>query len=172
MKLFALGFIFGVAGLVLAAYLFLITGQTPVATSGPPLPLERWVAHQALKAAMKDETFVASPLATSEENLLAGAKIYLQHCAVCHGRLKQYPTYIAKGLFPKPPQLLEADDQVTDDPIGKIYWKVKNGIRLTGMPGFTKNLSEKEMWQVSEVLLEADKLPETVKAILSTAPEN
>lgn len=57
-------------------------------------------------------------------------------CAVCHGSSGGHPSFIAKGLFPKPPQLLEIDDQITADPVGEAYWKVKNGIRLTGMPGF------------------------------------
>lgn len=45
-------------------------------------------------------------------------------------------------------------------------WKVKNGIRLTGMPGFEGSLSEDELWQVSLLLLKAEQLPDSVKAAL------
>lgn len=62
--------------------------------------------------------------------LLAGAKVYKTNCAICHGLPGGETTSIAKGLFPNPPQLF-GDETVADDPVGKIYWKVKNGIRLS-----------------------------------------
>ena len=167
MKAFLFGFVIAIAGVIFGAYLFLVTGQMPVATNAPPLPLEKWAAQVALRAALRGQESVISPVGANEESFLAGAKIYLQYCSVCHGQLNAPATYIAKGLFPKPPQLLETDDQVTDDPIGKIYWKVKNGIRLTGMPGFVGNLTEKEMWQVSEMLLHANQLPASVQKVLA-----
>jgi len=56
---------------------------------------------------------------------------------------------------------------VTDDPPGETYWKVANGIRLTGMPSYKGILSETEMWQVSLLLANADKpLPPAAVAIL------
>ena len=55
---------------------------------------------------------------------------------------------------------------VTDDPAGETYWKIANGIRLTGMPGYKKTLSEKEMWQISQLMADADKLPQEAMDIL------
>ena len=52
---------------------------------------------------------------------------------------------------------------VTDDPPGETYWKVSGGIRMTGMPGFEKTLSTTQMWQVSLLLANADKLPQAAK---------
>jgi thiosulfate dehydrogenase len=69
-------------------------------------------------------------------------------------------------MFPQPPQLLPPKKGVTDDEVGETYWKVKNGIRLTGMPGFGSSLSDSEMWQVSLLLLHADKLPDSAQAAL------
>jgi mono/diheme cytochrome c family protein len=68
-------------------------------------------------------------------------------------------------MFPRPPQLLKGKG-VTDDPAGETYWKVANGIRLTGMPAYKKTLSEREMWQISELLAGADKLPSEVTDVL------
>ena len=53
---------------------------------------------------------------------------------------------------------------VTDDPAGVTYWKVANGIRLTGKPGFGNSLSKEQMWQVSLLLANSDKLPAAVLA--------
>ena len=57
---------------------------------------------------------------------------------------------------------------VSDDEPGETYWKVANGIRLTGMPSYSKVLSDTEMWQVSLLLKNADKeLPDPVTEILT-----
>jgi mono/diheme cytochrome c family protein len=69
-------------------------------------------------------------------------------------------------MYPRPPKLLEGKG-VTDDEPGESYWKVAHGIRLTGMPGFGKSLSEMEMWQVSFLVAQADKLPKAVRDDLS-----
>jgi len=61
---------------------------------------------------------------------------------------------------------------VTDDPPGETYWKVANGIRLTGMPAFKDVLSDTQMWQVSLLLANADKpLPPAAIAILNGTPQ-
>jgi thiosulfate dehydrogenase len=70
-------------------------------------------------------------------------------------------------MFPLPPQLFEKDDMVTDDPAGVTYWKVSNGIRMTGMPGFGEMLTPTQMWQVSLLLAKADKLPPGTQAALT-----
>ena len=80
--------------------------------------------------------------------------------------LRQHQTAIATGLYPRPPKLLEGKG-VTDDEPGESYWKVAHGIRLTGMPGFGKSLSEMEMWQVSFLVAQADKPPKAVSDDLS-----
>jgi thiosulfate dehydrogenase len=77
----------------------------------------------------------------------------------------QDQTAIAKGEFPKPPELFQGKG-VTDDPAGVTYWKVANGIRLTGMPGFSGLLSTDQMWQVSLLLANANKLPAIVRSTL------
>jgi mono/diheme cytochrome c family protein len=69
-------------------------------------------------------------------------------------------------MFPHVPQLLDKEDMVTDDPVGESFWKVKNGIRLSGMPGFKQSLSETQMWQVSALLAKAGQLPPEVTAKL------
>ncbi|MDQ2842367.1 MAG: hypothetical protein M3Y72_15250 [Acidobacteriota bacterium] len=60
---------------------------------------------------------------------------------------------------------------MTDDPVGETYWKIANGIRLTGMPGYTGALTDKEMWQISLMLANADKLPIRVRGRLQESLE-
>jgi thiosulfate dehydrogenase len=165
MKKFLWGFVFGLIAVVVGAALYLGLGLAPVATSAPPLPFERLLAGMALHSRIAKEMPSQAPIPADEANLLAGAKIYRDQCAVCHGLSGQAESAIAKGMFPHPPQLFEGHG-VTDDPAGETWWKAANGIRLTGMPGFKGSLSDTQLWQVSLLLANADKLPASVQAAL------
>jgi thiosulfate dehydrogenase len=161
-----LGIILGAAAIVFGVYLYFAAGQAPVATSASPMPFEKKLAHSALDAAISREMPKTVPIQPDESNLAAGAQVYREQCAVCHGLPEQKETMIAAGMFPHPPKLLEGKG-VTDDEPGVSYWKVANGIRLTGMPGFRPRLSETQMWQVSLLVANADKLPKSVHDVLS-----
>ena len=166
-------FIFGfLAALVLIAaggYSYIALGLAPVATSAAPLPFEKKITGIALDARVNKEAPKSSPIAASEEVYAAGAHLYRTHCAVCHGLPGLEQTVIAKGEFPKPPKLFQGKG-VSDDPVGVTYWKVANGIRLTGMPGFSGSLTTEQMWQVSLLLADSDKLPAGVRTMLQ-APQ-
>lgn len=173
MKKFILGIIVAVVAIAAGVYFYFATGRAPVATSSKPMPFEAMLANKALHARIDKEMPRTVPIATNDTNYAAGAKVYRDDCAVCHGLPGQPKTAIALGEFPSPPQLFHGKG-VTDDPAGETYWKVDNGIRLTGMPGFGKSLSTTQMWQVSLLLANADKLPadvqQTLAAPLQAAP--
>ena len=158
MKNFLKGFVLALVAVLLAAGLYFGLGMAPVAASAPPMPFERLLAGMALHARVAKEMPSQAAIPVNGENLVAGAQIYREQCAICHGLSGQGETAIAKGMFPRPPQLFKGHG-VTDDPPGETYWKAANGIRLTGMPGFKGSLSETQLWQVSLMLANADKLP-------------
>ncbi len=158
MKILFLGLVLGVAAVFAGAYFYFSLGYAPVATSAPPMPFEEKMANMALHARITKEAPSSAPVPADEANLTAGALIYREHCAVCHGSSGRPETAAAKGMFPKPPQFFQGHG-VTDDPVGETYWKAKNGIRLTGMPAYGSSLSEQQLWQVSLLLAHADKLP-------------
>ncbi len=170
MKRFAIGVVVGivvtVGAIAVGVYFYFATGMAPVATSAAPMPFEKTFARMALHARMEKELPTQTPVSADEPNLVAGAHLYMEHCAVCHGVPGKEQTAIAKGEFPRPPHLFKGKG-VTDDEPGETYWKVANGIRLTGMPGFNQQLSTTEMWQVSLLMANADKLSEPVKAVLA-----
>jgi mono/diheme cytochrome c family protein len=162
MKAFILGFIVGLLVVFLVINYYFRSGSAPVATSAPGIPFEESLAHAALHARATKEAPKNVPIAADDNNLVAGAGIYKQNCAVCHGLPNQPPGALAKGMFPKPPQLFSEHEMVTDDPPGVTFWKAANGIRLTGMPAFSGSLSNMQLWQVSVLLAHADKLPASV----------
>jgi thiosulfate dehydrogenase len=163
---FGLGVVTTIVVLVGGGYLFVKAGGISMETTASPLPLEKKVARMALRASVGRAAAQTDPLPLTEDNMLSGAHEYGDHCAVCHGAPGQARTAIAKGMAPAPPQLFEKDDMVTDDPEGVTYWKVTHGIRLTGMPGFGRTMSDTQRWQVSMLVAHADTLSPAVQAAL------
>jgi mono/diheme cytochrome c family protein len=125
------------------------------------MPFEKKLAKIALNARLQKGMPKTVPIEANEGNYLAGAREYLTNCAVCHGVPGKAKTAIARGEFPIPPELFHGKG-VTDDPPGETFWKVANGIRLTGMPGFN---------QISLMLANADKLPGSAIAVLTGQPD-
>ena len=166
MRSFVWGIILGSGLLTLIVFGYFLAGQAPVATDAPPMPFEKYLAKTALHKVLDREMPHSMPIPADDANYLAGAQIYKENCAVCHGLPGKPQTAIAKGMFPKPPVLLEGKG-VTDDEPGETYWKVVHGIRMTGMPGFKASLTETQAWQVSILLAHADKLPAAAKSALS-----
>jgi thiosulfate dehydrogenase len=166
---FVIGLILGVAGVFAAFYVYFAAGLAPVGTAAQAMPFERKWARMALHAREEKEAPKTVPIQADDTAYTAGAEIYKEHCAVCHGLPGQPQTAIAKGMFPRPPKLMEGTG-VTDDSPGETYWKVAGGIRLTGMPSFDKSLSTTQMWQVSVMLANADKLPQNIKDSLTAPP--
>ena len=164
---FIVGLILGVLVVPFGLYLYLTGGAAPVATSDSSMPFESYFAHKALNARIAKEMPKTVPIQPTEANYLAGAELYKQHCAVCHGLPLTPKSAIASGMFPKPPLLLEGKG-VTDDEPGESYWRIANGIRLSGMPGFSKSLSETQIWQIALLVANADKLPASAKTALVT----
>ncbi len=163
------GFLLGILLIACGVFVYFSTGRAPVAVTDPPMPFEKKFAHMALNARIAKEKIPESPVVADEKSYLAGAEVYKQNCAVCHGLPDQPKTAAALGMYPPPPQLFHGVG-VSDDPASETYWKAENGIRLTGMPGFKGRLSETEIWEVSVLLANSDKLPASVKAALIPPP--
>lgn len=160
-----IGFILGLVVAGGAAFAYFLMGLAPVATASAPMPFERYLAGKALHAEIARAAPKSAPAPPTEADYVAGATTYRKDCAVCHGLPMQEQTDVSKGMFPKPPQLLQGKG-VTDDPVGETFWVVKNGIRLTGMPGFGAALPDEQIWQVSHLLANANSLPASARAEL------
>ena len=155
---FFLGIVFTIIALFFGATVYFKYGNPPVATADPSFPMEAQIVHVPLEARIKRE-MKAPPFPVSEQVLEAGAQTYVKQCASCHGT-PGHDVPFAKWMFPKAPQLWKQHGHgvvgVSDDEVGETYWKVENGIRLTGMPSYQKVLSNHEMWQVAWLMKSAD----------------
>lgn len=170
MKGFVAGIILTLVVLALAVVLYVKSSRMSVAATDAPLPFETTLAKMGLHARLQRDAPKRDVSSFSTAQLLTGANVYQNNCSFCHG-LPQPPASVAgAGMYPHAPQLLTPDGMVSDDPPGVIYWKVENGIRLTGMPSFKSALSEDQAWDVSALLERADKLPPEVSDALKAPP--
>jgi mono/diheme cytochrome c family protein len=167
-----LGIVLGVLLVPVGVLVWFQFGKVPVAVSDPPFPQERLLTSVPLNARIDRELIKNPPIQPDEAVLVAGAGIYRDQCAACHGYHGK-PSSFGAHMFPDAPPLWEKHHDgtvvgVSDDPPGETYWKVANGIRLTGMPSYKDILSDTAMWQVSLLLANADKpLPPAAIDILN-----
>jgi thiosulfate dehydrogenase len=146
--------------LTTGAFAYLRFGPVPVAVSDRAFPFEKRIVRIAVRARINRQT-QNPPFAASEDLFESGATIYQHQCSMCHG-IPGHDAPLFKQMFPAPPQLWKKHGAkgvvgVSDDDPGFSYWVVSNGIRLSGMPSFSHTLSDKERWEVSLLLKNADK---------------
>ncbi|MGP8173484.1 MAG: c-type cytochrome [Terracidiphilus sp.] len=171
-----LGIVLGVILAPVAVAAWLYFGHAPVAVGDPPLPQEQLITSVPLHARIDRELVKTPPIQADEDNLVAGAQIYRDQCAACHG-FHGKPSSFGMHMYPDAPPLWEKHHNndavgVSDDSPGETHWKVANGIRLTGMPSYNQVLTDTQMWQVSLLLANADKpLPPAALDILKGVPQ-
>jgi thiosulfate dehydrogenase len=157
------GFLLGVIATLAAAALFAYVGIAqglliPANADAKPSAMEHWAAQSSLHATIDREMpHRPNPIPPTDANYDAGVKLYAENCAVCHGTADGHPSNVAIGLYQHAPQL--AAHGVEDDPDGETYWKIKHGIRLTGMPAYTKTLGDDQIWTLALFLKHMNALP-------------
>lgn len=167
---FFVGFVFAFVVLFAGAWAYLKFGNPPVATADRPFPFERQIVNVPLNARI-DREMQKPPFGISEDVYETGAMAYKLQCASCHGVPEQEVAF-ARQMYPHAPQLWKKHSHgnvvgVSDDPPGETYWKIKNGIRLSGMPAFKGILTEDQMWDVALLLQHAnEQLPDPVVGML------
>jgi thiosulfate dehydrogenase len=169
MKGFVVGILVGAALIAGGIYYYFVSGMAPAAVADPPMMMEKKMANKSLDAHIEKANVPAPPIQTSDDNYMAGAKLYKDNCATCHGLPNQPPPAIAGNMYPHATLMFKGKG-VSDDPAQESYWKIKNGIRLTGMPTFNGVLDETQMWQVALFVANTDKLPDSAKKELAPEP--
>lgn len=169
-----LGFILCLVVVPVAVLAWFHFGHPPVAVADPPFPKERQIVQIPLNARIARELPGAAPIQADENNLVAGAEIYRDQCAACHG-FSGKPSSFARHMYPPAPQFWQHKNSnaagAGNDRSGEICWTVANGIRLTGMPSFKNTLSDTQIWQVTLLLANADKpLPPAAASIVRNEP--
>lgn len=171
MRKFFVGLLLGFVLVPLGVYAYLRSGDAPVATWAPPMPFERFLVSTAMNATIDSQERPIHLGGPTSASLVAGAHVYRSDCALCHGLPGQASTAAARGMYPRPPQFFAPDAKKIDDPAGEVYWKVRNGIRLTGMPGWRSSLSDAQIRDLTGLLEDSSPLPSAAMSVLQSPSE-
>jgi thiosulfate dehydrogenase len=157
---FLSGFVAAIVIVVFVGFLWLRLGFMDARADAPENALERAVAMPALDASVRRHApQVQNPVAATDDNLVAGMKIYQNNCAGCHGDIHQPHAAFGDSFNPRTPLFME---DPPDMPENQNFYIIQHGIRLSGMPAWRSTLKEDEMWQVTTFLSHMDKLPPQV----------
>ncbi|HSB63836.1 MAG TPA: cytochrome c [Thermoanaerobaculia bacterium] len=139
------------------ALLVLGFGLVPVSADVAPPRLETNLMGMALRASVARHASTPPITAPpSDENLIAGVRIYRDMCARCHGRTAVRPATLGASLYPPAPPLRGRRTGYTE---AEVFWIVKRGIRNTGMPAFGRLLSDGDIAQLAALIERSDALP-------------
>jgi mono/diheme cytochrome c family protein len=161
------GFVVGVVVtlLLLACGGFLVAnrGWFPIGADNAPGTIEKRVANMATDAYVEGHApKQGNPVQPTPSALSDGARNFEMHCSLCHGGAAQRISSMRAKLSPPVPQII---NHIPGDPDANLWWIVKHGIRMTGMPSWDGILSDQEIWQVVAFVKHSDKLPpEAMKA--------
>jgi mono/diheme cytochrome c family protein len=162
-----IGFVLGVAAIVLGMYAYVRLGFVDPRADIEVGALEHKVAMPALDAAVdRRAPDVKNPIQPTDENLMAGMKIYQTACAGCHGDVAHPHSNFGDSFYPRAPQFVE---DPPDMPENQNFYIIQHGIRLSGMPAWKTSFKEPELWQVTTFLSHMDKLSPAVAAAWKAA---
>jgi thiosulfate dehydrogenase len=164
---FLIGFLAAVVLVLLALFCYVRFGFVDPRADAEPGSLETKLAMPALDASVdRRAPDVKNPIQLTDENLMAGMKIYQSDCAGCHGDISHAHSPIGDSFYPRAPQFVE---DAPDMPENQNFYIIQHGVRLSGMPGWKTSLKEPEVWQVTTFLSNMNKLPPPVLAAWKTA---
>jgi mono/diheme cytochrome c family protein len=159
MKHFVLGSLTTVLVFVLAGFVYLKLGLAEVRADMSPSRAESTLMRMAVHASVRRHApEIPSPVAPTDENLIAGGKMYLNECSGCHGT-PGVPRKYSDSLNPPAPQLPEVGTEYTE---AQIFWVAKHGVRRTGM--FANGVwdDDRKLWTIAAYIKRIHSLPNRV----------
>ena len=152
----AAGIVVVFAGMAIFAFL-----HVPLAAVEEPGKFETWAATRAKHQLVKrvSRSGIPSRPTDLQSSLVEGDKVFGVDCAACHGMDGRRPTDAGRWMYPRAADLTSKDVQSYSD--RELFWIIKNGIRLSGMPAFGKVESDEHIW---DLVLYLRTLPGAAKA--------
>ncbi len=143
--------------IAVAAGVYFFGGFYSVAATQPDPGIVAWALQTVRNASISRHATDTPPAAMdAPATIQAGARAFAARgCTTCHGGPGVMWAKFSEGLRPDPPDLKEIVGDLTP---AQIFWVVKNGINMTGMPSFaTAEVPDQEIWAIAAF---AKKLPD------------
>lgn len=156
---------------VLGGIGFIYSGNYNVAATSKDSGLVHWALETTREASIdrraEDVTLPPQSKLSDPQTIRVGFDHYNEMCVVCHGAPGVEPGEAREGLNPKPPLLAKVADHI---PTSEMYWVIKHGIKMTGMPAWGPTHSDDKIWaMVAFVKTLPDMTPGEYKAMQQQA---
>jgi mono/diheme cytochrome c family protein len=140
-----------IAAIAAAGLAFIESGVYDVSASSGHNPLVAWVLHDTyLHSLHRQAEGITVPAdLLNAVNVRAGAHLYDSTCVYCHGAPGRQLSPIGQGILPLAPSLLDARRRNNPK---LMFWVIKHGVKMTGMPAFGKTQSDQTIWQLTAFL--------------------
>jgi mono/diheme cytochrome c family protein len=123
---------------------FVWSGLYDISATDQHLPPTYHLIELAMRRSVERRgAAIAVPQLGAEAQLARGLALFRRHCVQCHGAPGVAPEPFALGLTPLPAPLVQTGREW---PPGDLFWVVKHGIKMTGMPAWKYRLADEEIW--------------------------
>jgi mono/diheme cytochrome c family protein len=132
------------AVVLIAGAVIVYSGVYDIGATAPHWRITHWVMETARMRSIKAHASgITVPSGLDDPaKIPVGTEHFAAHCAVCHGAPGVPKGDIARGLYPQPPDLAVTASGYSD---GELFWILKHGIKMTGMPAWADH-SDEEVW--------------------------
>ncbi len=148
--------------------------RTGLSAREQPGAAETFVARRVRELAVaRRARDLVNPVPRSPEAIADGLDHFADHCASCHANDGSGNTEMGRNMFPRAPDMrLAATQQLSD---GELFWIIENGIRFTGMPGWSTGdrAGEEASWRLVHFIRYLPHItPEDVKQMETLNPRS
>jgi len=121
-------------------------GWYDVSATGPhTMPVYALLDVASTRSVKLRSADIKVPDLDSPQRIRRGDALYRAQCAQCHGGPGQAPEPYALGLNPPPPPLVTS---ARERPAAEVYWIIRQGIKMTGMPAWQYRMTDEQIWDV------------------------
>jgi thiosulfate dehydrogenase len=169
MKDFFLGVLATLVVFAFGTFVYLRLGLPEVRADLPGSQFESYLMSTAVHASVRRHApEVPNPVAPTNENLIAGGKMYLGECAGCHGTPGKAENETGDSLYPPIPQLPKVGTEYSE---AQVFWVAKHGIRRAGMFANGKWDADQNLWTIAAYIKRMNALPQAVREALEPKKE-
>lgn len=143
-RILALALIVLLAGL--GGVLFVVAGLYNVAaTEQHTEPVYRLLDYAMQRSVKRRTADIEVPDLTQQQRLRNGLVLYRRNCVQCHGAPGVSPDAFGMGMLPVPANLVATGREWKP---AAMFWVIKHGIRMSGMPAWQHRMNDEEIWDV------------------------
>jgi mono/diheme cytochrome c family protein len=149
MKYVALTLVGVLAVGIAAALIFVYSGAYNVAATKENSSLKEWLLETTMENSVASQADdIEVPDLSDDDRLPSGASHYDSMCVACHGAPGRERAEFAAHLNPEPPDFGAEPEEIEEWSAAEIFWILKHGIEMTGMPAWGPTHSDEELWNM------------------------